>query len=269
MRRGPGRADSSICGSVVVPSVRAAASLSCLAPETSRAAARLCSIAARISESFSTAMAFSSKAALSADGYRSASRAAASWAAGSALNKVSPPSAPSIVPRRRLLTRIRSSASAFRPGTSAPVRGSMSFVASETRTRPSGALSRRPSFSAVITATARPSPSVPSAVTACSFSAKLSAPRAETRVANSSARAGNAAASKIRRIAASPRTRTLTRFPPGVSTSGASVDEGDTASPGPISPCTWAPCSCRRPRDRSSPRSCLYPRRGKGSKRRP
>ena len=44
---------------------------------------------------------------------------------------------------------------------------------------------------------------------------------------------------------------------------------GEGASSSALSPCTSARCSCRRPRDRSSRRSCPCPRPDRGSRHRP
>ena len=153
-----------ICGSVVVPSARTAASRSSRLPETSRAAARLCCIAMRISGSFSAAMAFSSNAASAAEGCLSASWAAARRAAGLVLNRVSAPSAPSISPRRRLLTMMRLEAVGIDTGDVlvgdrvAHPRRPRSPVVTEMTTRPSAPLRSRPSVSAWRIGTARGSP---------------------------------------------------------------------------------------------------------------
>src|SRR5207237_13423 len=116
-----------------------------------------------------------------------------------------------------------------------------------------------------------------------SFSAKLSAPRAETRVANSSVRAGNAAERRVNTIAVARAARVIAgavalthqvqqAWSPlsrnaGEDVERSEVGEGDTASPGPLSPCIWVKCSCRRPREKSSRRPCPYPLRGRGSRR--
>src|SRR5271166_6481474 len=234
-------ASAAFCSSVVVPSARSAASRSSLLPETSRAAARLCCIAARISGSFSAAIAFSSNAASAAEGCLSASRAAVSRAAGSVLNRVRAPSAPSIAPRKRLLTMMRPKLSGSTPAMSSPVTASRTFVVppsvTEMTTRPSALLESRPSLSAWRTGTARGSPSPPSAMTAFSFSAKLSPARFPTSIAKSSAFADTDTASKTNRVAASLRRRTLTRFAPlplphrgrGRTIASAMVGEGNTA----------------------------------------
>ena len=184
-----------ICGSVVVPSSRTASSCSFLVPENRRAASRLRCIADRTSGSFSAAMALTSSAAAAAEGCFSASWAAASRAARSVLNMVRSPSTASISPRIRLLIWMRSRPSGSTPETASPVAASVSFVvppiAVETTTRPSVVLNSRSSSSAFSTGTARGSPSLPSATTACSLAANPSASSFATSAAKSSAQCGH------------------------------------------------------------------------------
>ena len=195
-RRGTASSRFLICGSVVVPSARDRGErCSAWCPQTSRAAERLCCHRrADLAGPSRRRAPFRAAPPPSAEGCRSASCAAREPGGGigaeqgqlaeRALDRAAQPVVDADPVERRPARRRRLGARST---------GSSQLVAAadDQTTRPSGALTQ-PAVAAAPSgpATARASPSLPSATTACSFSAKLSPPRPATSVAKSSARAG-------------------------------------------------------------------------------